>query len=342
MRIVQVAHATPSRLVTNEDLIARVLAHPENRVPGRERGLFELALRQLFQRSGAVTRLHRAPGERALDVGLAAGRAALSRAGLEPRDIDLLIYVGVGRGWLEPATANAFQQRLGLARATCFDLLDACASWLRAIDVVRHFLAAGTYARAMVLNCECNFEDYIRWDFRATRDLERLFAGFTVGEAATATILEGSPNGDWRCSFRTAGEHHGLCQIPLPNACAFGGEAAGAGTLKFFACGHELHAGAIGQLHEHWRGEPDLSAAPYDLAIGHSTSVQAMRDVVGRLGLDAARVFETFTRFGNTVSASLPLALSLAADEGRLARGDRVVMLMASAGISTGIARLTY
>jgi 3-oxoacyl-[acyl-carrier-protein] synthase III len=342
MKISAVAHAAPSKAVSNEDLIRRILDHADHQIPACEQSLFEIALRHLFKRTGAVTRFHRAPGERSLDIGRAAGRAALDRAGMEPRDIDLLIYVGVGRGWLEPATANAFQEVLGLNHATCFDVIDACASWLRAVDIVSHFLRAGTHRRVMVLNCECNFEDYIRWDFRSTRDLEQLFAGFTVGEAATATIFEASPSNGWQCSFRTSGEHHRLCQIPLPNACAFGGEPAGKGTLKFFARANELHAHAIEQLHGHWLAEPAISEAPYDLALGHSTSVQAMQNVIDRLALDEARVFETFTRYGNTVSASLPLGLSVAVAEDRLVRGDQVLLVMASAGITTGLARFTY
>jgi 3-oxoacyl-[acyl-carrier-protein] synthase III len=342
VRISAVAHATPTNIVTNEELVRRILEHPENQIPAVQRRVFEMALRQLFLRTGAVTRHHRAPGERAIDIGRAAGQAALERAGMQPRDIDLLIYVGVGRGWVEPATANAFQELLGLERATCFDVLDACASWLRAVDIVRHLLKAGTYARAMVVNCECNFEEYIRWDFHSIRDLEQLFAGFTVGEAATATILEATPSDRWRCSFRTAGEHHRLCQIPLPHACTFGGPPSGRGTLKFSARANELHVEAIHQLESHWASEPAISEAPFDLAFGHSTSVPAMRQVIGRLGIDESRVYETFTRYGNTVSASLPLGLSLAAAEGRLTRGDDVLLVMASAGITTGFARFGF
>ena len=73
---------------------------------------------------------------------------------MEPTEIDLLIYVGVGRGFIEPATANVFQDLIGLRSATCFDILDACASWLRAVHVARAFIASGAYRHIMILNAE--------------------------------------------------------------------------------------------------------------------------------------------------------------------------------------------
>ena len=65
--------------------------------------------------------------EKAIDFGVDGGRQAIATAGMVPEDIDLLIYVGVSRGFLEPATANVFQHEFGFTKATCFDVLDACA-----------------------------------------------------------------------------------------------------------------------------------------------------------------------------------------------------------------------
>ena len=152
MKILGIAHALPSREVTNDHLVERIMRHASNAVPAGDRSRFADELSARFERAGAVTRFHRAPDELAVGFGLEAGRRALERSGLGPEDIDLLIYVGVGRGFLEPATANVFQHRLGLTRATCFDLLDACASWLRALDVAQHMIARQAYRHAMILD----------------------------------------------------------------------------------------------------------------------------------------------------------------------------------------------
>jgi 3-oxoacyl-[acyl-carrier-protein] synthase III len=302
-------------------------------------------VRAFFERTGIRSRRHRAPGERALDFGVAVARRALEGAGWATDDVDLLLYVGVGRGHIEPATANVFHAALGLRRATCFDILDACASWLRAFDVVRHMLHAGTVRRALILNCEFNFEEYIRWDIDDPQDLAHLGAGFTVGEAATATLLEGSDDDDdFHLSFRTRGELHGLCQIPLPNAEQYQRESPSAGdrTLGFIAHAAALNTSAIAMLERQYWDDPVFNRGQVDVIVGHSTSVPSRDSVTRRLELDPARVVDTFERYGNTVSASLPLGLSIALRDGRLARGHDVLMIVGSAGVSSGICRFRY
>ena len=342
MRVVAVEHAVPSRTVGNEELIQRILEHHSAR--GAAQNGFEPAVRAFFKRTGARERRHRAPGERALDFGVAAARQALDAAGWTPTDVDLLIYVGVGRGCLEPATANVFHSVLGLTRATAFDILDACASWLRAVDVARHMLHAGTVRRVMILNCEFNFEEYIRWDFVDAEDLTRLGAGFTVGEAATATLLEGQDDDAFHLSFRTRGEFHDLCQIPLPHQRQYlpTFESPEEPALGFFAHATRLNTSAIDMLERQYHEEPVFASPAADVVLGHSTSVPSRDSVARRLGIDVTRYVDTFERYGNTVSASLPLGLSLATHGGRLQRGGHVLMIMASAGITTGLCRFRY
>jgi len=344
VKILGIAHSLPSSVVTNEHLVSRIVSHELNTIPQPDRARFTEELSGRFERAGAVTRFHRAPGELAASFGVDAGRKALERAGLRAEDIDLLIYVGVGRGFLEPATANIFQHRLGLARATCFDLLDACASWMRALDIAHHLLARGVYRHIMVLNCEFNFEEFIRWDFRCLEDLDHLWGGFTVGEAATATIL-GADDTDYHATFVTSGEHHGLCQIPLGHARNFldgTPSKCDAPPLGFFVFAAELHQQAIAQLARQFWDDPRLASGRWDLVVGHSTSVPAARGVIRKLRLPPERTFETFSRHGNTVSASIPLGLSLALEAGRLEREDLVLLISASAGLTTGFMSFRY
>jgi 3-oxoacyl-[acyl-carrier-protein] synthase III len=344
VKILGIAHSLPSSVVTNEHLVSRILDHELNAIPQTDRARFTEDLSSRFERAGAVSRFHRAPGELAVSFGLDAGRKALERAGLAAEDIDLLIYVGVGRGFLEPATANIFQHRLGLVRATCFDLLDACASWMRALDIAHHLLARGVYRHVMVLNCEFNFEEFIRWDFRRVEDLDHLWGGFTVGEAATATIL-GADDADYHATFMTSGEHHGLCQIPLGHARNFLDGAPSrcdAPPLHFFVFAAELHQQAIAQLGRQFWDDPALASGQWDLVVGHSTSIPAAQSVIRKLRLDPTRAVETFSRHGNTVSASIPLGLSRALEGGRLERGHRVLLISASAGLTTGFMSFRY
>ena len=160
MRFAAVAHALPSRLVTNDDLLERVAQQNRDLLSADRLREVSHYLEEQLRRAGAVGRYHRDDGESALDFGVAAGRLALERADLPASSVDLLVYAGVGRGFLEPATANVFQDALHLSNATCFDILDACASWMRAVDIARYMLTAGPARTAMILNCEFNFAEY--------------------------------------------------------------------------------------------------------------------------------------------------------------------------------------
>jgi 3-oxoacyl-[acyl-carrier-protein] synthase III len=346
MRICSIAYALPEKLVTNEDLVARLAATVCDAATAAESKAFCDFLGQKLAITGAGTRYHRADGENALDLGISAGRRALESARLEPDAIDLLIYVGVGRGWLEPATANAFQSALGLSGATCFDVLDACASWLRAFDIAHHLLASRTYRYVMILNCEANFREYEPRRIKSLKQMERLWAGYTVGEAATATILSADEAGgaDYRALFGNAGNHVRDCEIPLPHVAEFGPSAESIDGLPmhFLSNPDALARGAIRQLNRQYWSDPVFPSLATQVIFGHSVSVPVSQLVVRALELDAARHYEIFPRYGNVVSASLPLAMSLAVEEGRFQRGDRALLVMGGAGLTTALATFVY
>jgi 3-oxoacyl-[acyl-carrier-protein] synthase-3 len=176
-------------------------------------------------------------------------------------------------------------------------------------------------------------------------DLDHLWGGFTVGEAATATIL-GADDADYHATFVTSGENHGLCQIPLGHAQNFldgtTPSRCDAPPLRFFVFAAELHQQAIAQLARQFWDDPALAKGQWDLVVGHSTSVPAAQSVIRKLRLKQERALETFSRHGNTVSASIPLGLSLALEGGRLERGHRVLLISASAGLTTGFVSFRY
>lgn len=345
MKICSIAHALPTRLVTNEDLVDRVMAKCRAGLTPEERDDIRTFFTDQLARTGAVTRYHRAEGQTALELGLAAGMRALEAAGLGPESIDLLIYTGVGRGFVEPATANVFQRELRLSNATCFDILDACASWLRGLDVAHHLMASGGYRRAMILNCEANFSEYEPRQIGSREDLETLWSAYTVGEAATATVLvSGEPGAPYRTTFRNLGTHVFECQIPLPHAAQFldAHDPPGPEAMSFFARPDALARGAIRQLHRQYWSDPEMPSLEYDIIFGHSVSEPVSRAVLRRFKVDPGRYYEIFPEYGNVVSASLPLAMSLALEDGRLQRGQRVLLVMGGAGLTTALSTFVY
>ncbi len=344
MKILSIAYALPSKKVTNDAIIEEIFERNKGRIPDSEKEGLRERLDRFFKMSGTHTRYHRTNGEKAIDVALRAGNAALEKAGIEREKVDLLIYAGVGRGWVEPATANLFQSELGLRSATCFDVLDACASWIRSLSIARSFLTQGAYKLVMILNCECNFREYANFDIANAQDLENAFSAFTIGEAATATLVERGEEDDSIMSFKTWGEKHGLCKITLPNADDFtpNGNGNGLKPMSFFTEPGELLSFTIRKLVTHYKETKDLAARKHDLVVGHAVSESATARAVGMMGVDPKRVFDTHARFGNTVSASLPLGLAVAEAEGRLSRGMRVLLVMGSAGVTTAFASFNY
>lgn len=345
MKILNISHALPSLRVTNEEMIAQVIERSRKHLSLDDISKLEERIRRFFRMSGTRIRYHRAQGERAVDFALKAGRKVLEKTGVQPRDVDLLIYTGVGRGWVEPATANLFQSELGLKRATCFDVLDACASWIRSLFIAKSFLDQAIYKLVMVLNCEFNFREYANFELNSVDELTNSFSAFTIGEAATATLLsaEESPQFPTHLSFKTWGEKHSLCKIPLPNAGDFSTNGSnGLKPMSFFTSPGELLSFTMRKLVTHFKETAAIASQKYDLVVGHAVSESATSAVVKLLRIDPSRVFETHGRFGNTVSASLPLALSVAEAEGRLQRGMRVLLLMGSAGVTTALGSFTY
>jgi 3-oxoacyl-[acyl-carrier-protein] synthase III len=329
-------------MVTNDHMVESVLESSREVLSDADLQLLAKRIHGLFATCKTKIRYHRAADETALNLGIRAGRCALQKAQIDPAEIDLLLYVGVGRGFIEPATATVFQAALGLVHATSFDILDACASWLRALQIAHAFLAAGTYRNIMILNAEFNRE----WGnlcFKSISDLDHRFPALTIGEAATATIVSASASENpFYFSFRTWGEENMLCKIPLPHYREYsnGERLCTLAPLEFFSFGSALFRSAFTKLIEHHRHDPVLKNFKPDMTFGHAASDRMTERVATQLGLGA--VYLTHARFGNTVSASIPLGMAEAIREGGLIPGMNVLLGCGSAGTTTGWACFRY
>lgn len=344
MQIASMQHALPRRLITNDAILREVHKHSAKRLTPDRLALLEKRLKTFLKACGTEVRYALDDGERAIDVVCRAARAALARANIAPESVEFLIYTGVGRGWIEPATAGAVQAALGLTDATCFDVMDACASWLRALQIAHTYLRAGVYRRGMIVNCECGlYRAYADWAFDTVEELDLRFAQYTIGEAATATIVtEGGEPDDFHFTFRSFGEHLDLCMIPLPVAADFLPHPLDPRYVpgRFIARSRELLDTASRLIVETFQADPRLVRQRYDIAFGHEASAKVSEIVTTQLGVGDV-YFPTHSRFGNTVSASVPLAMSVAMEEARLRRGDHVLVIMGSAGITVGLASFT-
>jgi 3-oxoacyl-[acyl-carrier-protein] synthase III len=347
MRFLSIEHVLPSRRVTNEEVVARVRADSAQHLSAQDLDTLERLMLGCLESAGTQVRYYRDEQETAVDLAVRAGRQALAASGLAPGDIDLLLYVGIGRGVLEPASANIYQDALGLGSATAFDVLDACASWVRALHLARLYLSTGTYRNIMILNAEFAGRDAQRYELRSVDEFAHWHPSITIGEAATATVLTaGDEPSEFDCDFRTWGERRDLCFVPLDNFDGYFGKPVavegGTAPMQFVSFGMRLMEFGARKMIEHYRDRPHFAEFKPDLVFGHSASDGMSEYVLDACGIDRDKFSFGHTRHANTVSASVPLAMSEATKAGTLRDGDRVLLMVASAGVTTALTKFVY
>lgn len=347
MRILSLACATPSMRIDNQTFLSlldqRVSADgmsPQARAEVSDK------VRGIFERAGTRERFMLYPPRPgyAAELLQRAARDALDAAGRTADEIDLIIYCSVARGWMEPSTAAAAQAMIGARNASCFDVMEACAGWMRAVEVAEALLRSGRYRNALVLGVEAGMQDTIMPRGGETEVADEHLAGFTLGEAATAMLLEPGEGAAPEIVLRSDGELHDVCMIPLPAIAAF--LPAGAQHVpeagRFLSHADRLFTRVITALVGVMR--PRLAnggGEEIDLFILHAASSRAGEVVRRALDIPPEKWLCPHDVFGNTVSMSMPVALDHALKTGRAKKGDRVCFLVGSAGISYGYGILT-
>ncbi|MFE0188077.1 3-oxoacyl-[acyl-carrier-protein] synthase III C-terminal domain-containing protein [Streptomyces sp. NPDC058989] len=347
MRFLAIEHALPSREVTNDDVIADVLRANARHLSRDELDTVEHLMRACFESAGTRVRFHRADGETATGLAVEAGERALAAARLNPCDVDLVLYAGIGRGTLEPATATIYQDLLGMRRATAFDVLDACAGWVRALHLAHVFLATGSHRNIMIVNAEFGGRESHRHALRSLDEFAHWHPSVTIGEAATATIVTADGAQDhFSADFRTWGDKRDLCFVPLDNFADYFGKGVdvdgGVTPMRFVSFGLRLMEFGTRKLIEHYRDSPQFEAFRPDLVFGHSASDGLSRHVLDACGIDHGIFRFGHHQYANTASASIPLALSKAVKGGALRDGHRVLLLVASAGVTTALTQFEF
>ena len=344
MRIDSVGYAVPGTSITNEQAFEMFASQNRQHYSDDEWASIERHLRLVVKAAGTRKRHVALNGESAIDIARRATLQALEDAGKSADEIDLIVYSSIARGWLEPCMAIAVQKEIGASNATCFDVLDACASWLRAAHVVHGMLQSGAYENALLVSLECGMFDYVRFDLPDADAARRYAAALTLGEAATATVLSRSDEDDFFFLFKTFADDYELCLLPLDNAHMYapGLLDSDLSVRKFTADTNNIVSRTVGHIVDTFKSDERLSAGTYDICFSHAASMMAGHMVENALEMPETAYYPTHEEFGNTASASVPLAMGLAAERGQVKRGDKVLMIVGSAGITVGFATFTY
>lgn len=315
-----VGSALPRRIVKNADL----------------EGMVETTDEWIVQRTGIRSRYIAGDGETTASLGEAAARAALDNAGLTPADIDLIVLATSTPNNTFPATSVDIQNRLGMHHGFAFDMQAVCSGFVYAVATADMYLRGGLAKRALVIGAE-TFSRILDWSDRSTCVLFGDGAGAIVMEVAESKGTLGD-RGVLAASLRSDGAHKDKLYVD--------GGPSTTGTIGHLRMeGREVFKHAVGMITdviEDAFAKSGLTADDLDWFVPHQANRRIIDASAKKLGIPIEKVVVTVDRHGNTSAASVPLALAEAAGDGRIKRGDLVMLEAMGGGFTWGAVLLRW
>jgi 3-oxoacyl-[acyl-carrier-protein] synthase-3 len=267
-------------------------------------------------------------------MGVRAAQAALASAELDPDEIDLVIVATSTPDGMFPAAASRVQHGIGASRAGAFDVNAACAGFMAAIATGSQFIAGGGARRVLVVGSEV-MSRIVDWSDRSTCVL--------FGDGAGAVVLEAEESGAGVLSFRlrSDGAGAGLLYVGGPA----GAKSKEHRDFYIKMNGPQVFRFAVTALENVVREVLDsagLDVCDIDLLVPHQANLRIISAAAKSMGLPMERIVTNVAQYGNTSSASVPIALSEAVDAGRLKEGDRVVLVAFGGGLVWGAMALEW
>jgi 3-oxoacyl-[acyl-carrier-protein] synthase-3 len=272
----------------------------------------------IVRRTGIRSRRRAAPDERLSDVATRAAREALSDAGVEPIDVDLVLVATMTQDEVTPNTAPLVAHALGASRAGAMDVGAACTGWLSALSLGAGQIEAGRANRVLVIGAEV-MTRLANYDDRKTAAL--------WGDGAGAVVL--GQDGEGAVGPVALDSDGGLAKVIV----------AAHDDRKLRVDGHDTFQTAVRRLSESTVvavARAGLEFADVDLFVYHQANGRILQAVGERLGLPTEKVADYIAEVGNTSAASIPLTLGLLRADGRLRPGQRVLMAAIGAGFTWG------
>ena len=300
----------PDRIVTNEELAKHVDTSDE----------------WILERTGIRERRMADPSEALSDLALPACREALAQAGVEGKDVDLVIVATVTPDMMFPSTGAVLADQLDARSAAAYDLSAGCTGFVYALAQGYGMVASGLAARALVVGGDV-LSRILDWDDRSTLVL--------FGDGAGAVVLEATPEPGF-IGFELGADGAGGENLWLPGS----GSRLFDESQKYVKMnGREVFKFAtriLVQSAEDLLEKCEVSIDDVDLYIPHQANMRIIDHATRKLGVPSDRVVINVDRYGNTSSGSIPLALADAAADGRLQPGRLVLMTGMGAGLTWG------
>ena len=320
-RITGTGSYLPERRLSNQDLVDHLAA----------RGI-ETNDDWIVERTGIRARHFAADGEFASDMAAHACRQAMQASGVEPTDIDLIIVATSTPDMVFPSTAAILQHKLGISGCPVFDVQAVCSGFVYALTVANALIQNGSARKALVVGAEV-FSRILDFNDRTTCVL--------FGDGAGAVVLEASKTpGILASDLHADGQHVGILCVP---GHVNRGQILGDPVLKMD--GQAVFKLAVGVLEETARAslaKANMTDADIDWLIPHQANIRIMQSTAKKLKLGADKVVVTVDQHGNTSAASIPLALDTAVRDGRIKRGQTLMLEGVGGGFTWGSVLLRY
>jgi len=319
-RIESIGTYLPDQVITSEDLMDEI--HSEKRF-----GIPNTWLRKL---TGIRARRFAGNNANPSDLAIEAGRSALERCNMDPADIGMVIYCGIDRDWVEPATSHRIQRELGCKNAACLDVTNACHGFTNGMSVGDAMIATGAAENVLVVTGEVPshvVRDCIK-DINDNPTIENFrskVGGLTTGDAGGAVILQRASNKSGVKTYRFAsqGRYAELCFYRFDDA----GKRQGQMLMeKISAAALHMHRALITETYKELRWQPK----DIDFLICHQAGRKPHQRFAEMAEVDIAKAPITYEDLGNLTSASIPVTIDLAGSK----EGDRILILGTGSGLS--------
>lgn len=309
----------PARVVSNAELAARVDTNDE----------------WIRERTGISQRHIAAADEFTLDLACAAAGRALEAADVKASALDLIIVATTTPDRVFPSTACLLQSRLGAQGCAAFDVQAVCTGFVYALSIADQFVRTGMARTALVLGAE-TFSRIIDWDDRNTCVL--------FGDGAGAVVLQADDApGILSTHLHADGDHAELLHVPSGVSNHHAAVVEGRTFVEM--AGPEVFRMAVktlGDIVDETLGANGLERSAVDWLVPHQANIRIIRATARKLGLSMDKVVQTVAEHGNTSAASIPLALDVAVRDGRIKRGDTVLLEGFGGGFTWGSALITW
>ncbi len=316
-RVIGTGSYLPGNPVSNDDLAARGIDTNDE---------------WIVTRTGIRSRHLAEAGTTSSELGLIAAQRALEMAGVAAADLDLIVVATSTPDFIFPSTACIIQGKLGNKGAAAFDVQAVCAGFTYALGIAEKFIASGSHKKALVIGAEV-FSRILDWNDRGTCVL--------FGDGAGAVVLEASETpGIMATAMHADGSQFGILNVP-GQLC--GGQVTGDPFLRMDGQAvFKFAVRVLADIAEEVCANAGISTADLDWLIPHQANIRIIEATGKKLGVPREKVIVSVDRHGNTSAASVPLALDEAVRDGRIQRGQKVLVEGVGGGFTWGAALLEF